>query len=122
MVRVQIGQPVRCLARGDSLRLYGRALAIPAVRFSYTRVCEVLSPSTSTLDRTRKLPVYAREGVEYAWLLEPLQRTLEVFKLQGRQWVTVGTWDGDAKVRAEPFDAIELALADLWADIGPREV
>jgi hypothetical protein len=36
--------------------------------------------------------------------------------------VTVGTWDGDAKVRAEPFDAIELALADLWADIGPREV
>jgi Uma2 family endonuclease len=94
----------------------------PAFELAPDWVCEVLSPSTSTLDRTRKLPVYAREGVEYAWLLEPLQRTLEVFKLQGQQWITVGTWDGDAKVRAEPFDAIELALADLWADIGPREV
>jgi Uma2 family endonuclease len=81
----------------------------------------VLSPSTSTLDRTRKLPVYAREGVDHAWLLEPLQRTLEVFKRQGEQWITVGTWEGDAKVRAEPFEAIELDLADLWADLRPRD-
>jgi hypothetical protein len=41
---------------------------------------------------------------------------------QGLQWVAIGTWEGDAKIRAEPFDAIELALAELWADIGPREL
>ncbi len=84
-------------------------------------VCEVLSPSTSTLDRTRKLPVYAREGVGHAWLLEPLQRTLEVFRRQGDQWVTVGSWEGDVSVRAEPFDGIELELGALWADIRRRE-
>jgi Uma2 family endonuclease len=84
-------------------------------------VCETLSPKTSTLDRVRKMPVYAREGVQFAWLLEPLQRTLEVFQLEGQQWHTVGMWEGNVKVRAVPFDAIELDLSTLWADIRPRE-
>ena len=34
-------------------------------------VCEVLSPSTSRFDRKRKLPIYHREGVGHAWLLDP---------------------------------------------------
>lgn len=57
----------------------------------------------------------------FAWLLEPIQRTLEVFQLQAQQWRTVGTWEGDAKVRAVPFDAIELDLSNLWADIRKRQ-
>ena len=80
-------------------------------------ICEVLSPSTGTLDRVRKMPVCAHEGVQFAWLLEPIQRTLEVFELQGQLWRTVATWEGDVKVRAVPFDAIELDLNSLWADI-----
>jgi Uma2 family endonuclease len=83
-------------------------------------VCETLSPATSTLDRVRKMPVYAREGVQFAWLLEPIQRTLEVFQLERQQWRMVGSWEGDAKVRAVPFDAIELSLGSLWADIRRR--
>ena len=84
-------------------------------------ICEVLSPSTGTLDRVRKMPVYAREGVPFAWLIEPIQRTLEAFQLQGAAWQTVGTWEGDARVRAMPFDAIELDLGSLWADIRRRQ-
>ncbi len=84
-------------------------------------ICETLSPATSTLDRVRKMPVYARERVQFAWLLEPIQRTLEVFHLQGQHWRAVGTWEGNVKVRAVPFDAIELDLSSLWADIRRRE-
>jgi len=39
-------------------------------------------------------------------------RTLEVLRLDGDGYRTVR---GDARVRAEPFDAIELELALLWA-------
>jgi Uma2 family endonuclease len=77
-------------------------------------VCEVLSPSTEAVDRGEKLALYARERVGYAWLVDPLIRTLEVFRLDGGGWRLVGTWHGDAGVRAEPFDAIELPLAALW--------
>ncbi|HEY2404704.1 MAG TPA: Uma2 family endonuclease [Polyangiaceae bacterium] len=77
-------------------------------------------PSTSSLDRVRKMPVYGREGVQFASLLDPIQRTLEVFQLEGARWQVVRSWEGDAKVRAVPFDAIELDLSSLWADVRRR--
>jgi Uma2 family endonuclease len=62
------------------------------------------------------MPLYAREGVRHAWLVDPLARTLEVFALgaEGR-WLAVGVHRDAARVRVEPFDAIELDLAVLWA-------
>ncbi len=80
-------------------------------------VCEVLSPATEKRDRVAKLAIYAREQVPNAWLINPTQRTLEVFRLQGDQWLTLGVHHDDQRVRAEPFEAIELDLAVLWADL-----
>ena len=77
-------------------------------------VCEVLSPSTATLDRKRKREIYAREGVEYVWLVDPKSRTLEVFWRQDAQWLPRGTYSGEQRVRAEPFEAVELNLGALW--------
>jgi Uma2 family endonuclease len=77
-------------------------------------VCEVLSPSTASLDRKRKREIYARESVESVWLVDPDLRTLEVFRRQEGQWVQRGTYSGDARIRAEPFDALELELGALW--------
>src|SRR5262245_33234831 len=45
-------------------------------------VCEVLSPSTETLDRRKKLRIYARENVAHVWLVDPLRQTLEVLSLE----------------------------------------
>ncbi len=83
-------------------------------------VCEVLSPSTMRLDRTQKLAIYAREAVAHAWLIDPLARTLEVFRLEGGRWVLVATHAGDAIVRAEPFAEVDLELALLWSDPAER--
>lgn len=77
-------------------------------------LCEVLSPSTEAIDRRQKLPIYAREGVQHVWLVDPLQQTLEVLRLESQGWSLVARREADAKVRAEPFDAIELALRALW--------
>jgi len=78
-------------------------------------VCEVLSPSTAGVDRAEKMPIYARERVSYAWLVDPIAKTLEAFGLEGDRWVVLGTWREDAKVRVEPFAEVELELAGLWA-------
>lgn len=34
--------------------------------------------------------------------------------LDGARWLLMGTWSGTDKVRAEPFDALELDLSLLW--------
>jgi Uma2 family endonuclease len=77
-------------------------------------ICEVLSPSTEPLDRGKKLRIYAREGVGHAWLVDPLAHTLEVLSLDESKWTHVGTYEGAARVRAVPFDAVELKLEALW--------
>ena len=77
-------------------------------------VCEVLSPSTTKLDRTAKLPVYARERVSHVWLVDPLAKTLEIYRLDGDTYRLVGTHTEDKMIRAEPFDAIEIELGALW--------
>ncbi|WZX20044.1 Uma2 family endonuclease [Myxococcus stipitatus] len=77
-------------------------------------VCEVLSPSTEAVDRVKKKRIYAREGVGHIWLIDPRERMLEVFCLAGGQWLELGTYHGDARVRAEPFEALELELGVLW--------
>lgn len=77
-------------------------------------VCEVLSPATEATDRAEKLPLYAREGVSHAWLIDPELKTLEVFRLERGMWVVAAVARGDAPVRAEPFDAIALDLSALW--------
>jgi Uma2 family endonuclease len=77
--------------------------------------CEILSPSTAALDRTDKMSVYAREQVRHVWLVDPVIATLEVYRLLDRKtYEAIGAWRGDLKVRAEPFDAIELELAAIW--------
>jgi Uma2 family endonuclease len=77
--------------------------------------CEVISPSTEDVDRSEKMPIYAREGVTHLWLVDPILKTLEVFRLDGDTYRMVHTWRGSLGVRAEPFDAIELDLSILWA-------
>jgi Uma2 family endonuclease len=80
-------------------------------------VCEVLSPGTARRDRTSKLRIYAEHGVEFVWLVDPLLRTLEVYKRSERVWTLLMSAAEDEHVRAQPFDAIELELAVLWADV-----
>jgi Uma2 family endonuclease len=77
-------------------------------------VCEVLSPSTKSLDRKEKLPVYAREGVRHVWLVDPMPRVLEVFRLEATGYALLATYEDKGPVRAEPFEAHELDLAFLW--------
>jgi Uma2 family endonuclease len=74
-----------------------------------------MSPGTKAHDRKTKMPLYAEQGVSHAWLIDPLERTLDVyaFTAEGR-WSEARRFQGTARVRAEPFDAIELELGMLW--------
>lgn len=87
----------------------------PAVTIAPDWACEVLSPSTERVDRGVKLAIYARQAVGHVWLANPLAQTLEILRLDGETYRVASVHAGDARVRAEPFDAIELDLSALWA-------
>ncbi|MEM1029900.1 MAG: Uma2 family endonuclease [Myxococcota bacterium] len=77
-------------------------------------ICEALSASTARRDRTIKLDVYRRAGVAFVWLLDPIDRTLEVLALDGETYRIAATFLGEVEARAHPFDAVALDLALLW--------
>ena len=77
-------------------------------------VCGVISERTQANDRGKKRRIYRREKVAHYWLVDPRDRTVEVYRLENGRWVEVDTYEGDAAVRAEPFDAVELDLSVLW--------
>jgi Uma2 family endonuclease len=89
----------------------------PAFELPPDWVCEVLSPSTARLDRARKTEIYARERIGHMWLVDPVARTLEVFRLEGDGWKLVRVHaDEPEPVRVEPFEAILVDIASWWAD------
>ncbi len=93
----------------------GDAPGASFVRVPPDWVCEVLSPSTHRRDRVRKMPVYARAGVAFAWLVDPRERTLEAYRLDGGLWVRLGAWADDDTAAIPPFEAVPLELRWLWS-------
>lgn len=87
----------------------------PASALAPDWVCEVLSPSTASIDRVAKKRISAREGVQWCWLIDPEAKTLEAYQLENGRWVELGTWSGEDTPRVTPFEAIELQLSALWS-------
>lgn len=79
-------------------------------------VCEVLSPGTAVIDRTEKLPLYARCSVPFVWLIDPIGCSLEAYRLHEQTYLLIVAERGNKQLRVPPFDAIELELELLWGD------
>lgn len=82
-------------------------------------ICEVLSPSNERYDRGVKLPAYARHGVSWAWVVDPIEQLIEVSRLKDGFWLNVATHTGDAVARMQPFDTLDIPLSRLWLTAPP---
>ena len=76
--------------------------------------CEIISPSSVRHDRIAKMRCYAREGIAAIWLVDPLARTLESFRLGSGRWTVVASHANDEVVRVEPFADATIELRRWW--------
>jgi len=77
-------------------------------------VCEVLSPSTAIVDRTRKQDIYREQGVRWLWFVDPAGRTIEVLSRAEQHWILTGSFGGSGEMRISPFDAVPIDVGALW--------
>jgi Uma2 family endonuclease len=63
-------------------------------------ICEVVSPATEIIDRGQKLRIYTREGVAFAWFVDPLRQSLEVLALESGSLEQLEEHRGSSTVRA----------------------
>ena len=77
-------------------------------------IVEVLSESTARHDRGVKMKLYARYGVDRYWIVDPDDRTLEIFALSASGYTLVNTYRDDATVSCDVPAGLELRLGDVW--------
>lgn len=77
-------------------------------------VCEILSTKTARYDIVKKQRTLHQHGVPHYWLADPESQTLMVLRhAEGGYLAVLNAAVGDV-IRAEPFDAIEIDVADLF--------
>jgi Uma2 family endonuclease len=79
-------------------------------------LCEIHSTKTRGFDLRVKRPFYAEVGVGWLWYVDADARTLSVSRLHEGQWLELGVYGDRDVVRAAPFDAVEIDLAEWWGD------
>lgn len=79
---------------------------------------EVLSPSTTSRDRRTKFALYARFGVPFYWIVDPVARVLEGYALEGGSYVETLRASGPAPCGPRPFEDLGLVVDDLWPEAG----
>jgi Uma2 family endonuclease len=91
-----------------------------AVRERPDWICEILSPSNADRDLVGKMRVYYRHRVPHYWIVDPVARTLIVYRWTDGGYLAVLTAGRGEIVRAEPFEAVELPLDVVFGEELPR--
>ena len=77
-------------------------------------VCEILSPSTASRDRSTKQQGYHRAGVGHYWIVDPAHETVTVYRHHEDGYLAVTTVGVHDRVALEPFAEVELDVGLLF--------
>ncbi len=72
-------------------------------------LAEILSPSTARYDEIVKLPAYERAGIREVWLIDPIDRTVSIYRLESGHYghATVLELKGQTQLTAIPGVTID---------------
>ena len=85
-----------------------------AVEVAPDLVVEILSPSTQSRDRSKKLTIYQRHGVRHYWLLDPEERALEEYVRRRGRFSLAADLAGDAPFEPAAFPGLVIDLGQVW--------
>lgn len=79
-------------------------------------ICEIVSPSNIGNDTITKMRLYHLAKVGHYWLLDPQALTLTVHRYHPDGYLQVLGAQRGERVRAEPFEAVELQVGVFFGD------
>jgi Uma2 family endonuclease len=75
---------------------------------------EILSPSSLRIDREDKFKQYAKGKVANYWIINPMDRTMEGYRLVSKTYRATGSGKDDDIISLPPFADLRIRLGDLW--------
>jgi Uma2 family endonuclease len=79
-------------------------------------ICEILSASNARDDQVTKFETYRRCGVPHYGIVDPALETLRVHRWTSEGYLVVLNAERGQRVRAEPFEAMELQVGVLFGE------
>ena len=77
-------------------------------------VVEILSPATAARDRTLKLDLYARHGVQEYWIVDPDARAITVLRRGESRFEVVGIYGEEQTLRSATLAEFSIALQEIF--------
>ena len=80
-------------------------------------IVEILSPSTAQYDKNKKFNLYEKFGVREYWIVDPKEKTVQVFLWQPDGKYDTGTiYKCDEKAPVHIFEGLVIDLKELFED------
>ena len=77
-------------------------------------VVEVLSKGNKKMDRTRKFKLYAQFKVPHCWIVDPMEKTMELHELKKEEYQLTAKKRGNEIIKPALFSGLEFSLKELW--------
>lgn len=90
------------------------AISARGIEGAPSLVVEVLSPSTTQIDRGVKFQLYARHEVPSYWIVDPEVRSIEAYRLTGGAYQLEARMQGSDPISLPPFADLALPPASIW--------
>jgi Uma2 family endonuclease len=75
---------------------------------------EVLSPSTASTDRGKKMQMFARYGVPEYWIVDPVATTIEIYELEAGRFELRRTISGDDAVTSRTLPGCSFVASSIF--------
>ena len=76
-------------------------------------VIEIISPSTASYDKVRKFNKYQRAGVRELWIVEPADKTVQVYILENGRYIAANFGETDA-IPVHVLEGCEISLPEVF--------
>lgn len=79
-------------------------------------IVEILSPSTAKRDRFVKLHLYRRAGVTEYWILDPFEKSVQVYQLEDSHYNPTGFYTSQDNAKVNVLDGCFIELARIFPE------
>jgi Uma2 family endonuclease len=83
-------------------------------------IIEILSLSSGSHDKIKKLNIYQEAGVREYWIVNPDDKNVEVFILENGKYFITG-YEGNVTIPVHILDGCKINLADIFETVAEEE-
>ncbi|HCJ78761.1 MAG TPA: restriction endonuclease [Desulfotomaculum sp.] len=80
-------------------------------------VVEILSPSTAYYDLKKKFKVYAKHGVKEYWIVDPLEKSVEVYTGKDGNFTLMQRAEKEGVISSEVVKGFAVEIKDIFIEI-----